>query len=105
MQNRLCELIATYTKEWSEVWLVKIDPDGNEPVYWRYEGETIYNSHVDYVLPCYDAQLDWMLKERLRNYDNPVNDHAKLEMITERIRDLGGHTLDHLKPGPAISSS
>jgi hypothetical protein len=86
-------LLAVLKKVRGSVWLGKINTTRGLPTIWEWDGGIIGRG-VDFVLPCYDAELDAMLAERYRReYRGVQVDELRVKAILQRIEALGGQVL------------
>lgn len=60
----------------------------------EFTGQQIFNFSYEFCLPCYDTELENMIRERDEaEYDSYEKDFARVTAITERIYKLGGRNL------------
>lgn len=95
INNASAEIIMAMQAEHGEVWLANVNPLKDGEVIRKAERDEIfYNFCASYCLPCYDAELEKMMKDRLAApYTGTADDAARLKPIWKRIAELGGQTL------------
>lgn len=78
-----------------QAWLGKVNDKGAEaPRIRRWvENEPIYCFGADFVLPAHDLELERLLLERDEAPWTAREDYARIQVITERIRAVGGQNL------------
>lgn len=91
------ELIAAILEKHGQAWLGNINlhvQTDREQVIRKYTGAMVYNFDVTFVIPKYDAQLEWLIRERDDSeYTGTNDDEARVERIMTRIEELGGYHL------------
>jgi hypothetical protein len=93
------KLIETFCAERGEAWIGNVnlygeDRHNDRPILRRWNGELVRNFEAHFVVPCYDVQLEHLIRERDRApYTGVAEDHARITQIYERIRQLGGELL------------
>jgi hypothetical protein len=90
-------VIDAMQQEHGEAWLGKInlynDGDRARPI-WKWEDETVYNFGASFVMPRDDQVLrDLILARDAAEYTTAVDDMERLDVIMDRIVEVGGITL------------
>jgi hypothetical protein len=95
--DRSREIVRLFHERFGECWLGKVNIYKNMPIppVWKYDPEEmLYNFGADFVLPCYDAELERMIMERHNTpYTGTKADFPLVDAIYNRIAELGGAEL------------
>lgn len=60
----------------------------------EYTGQKIYNFEYTFCIPCHDSQIEKLITERDRaEYTGSRDDFKRIDMIMDRIEELGGLNL------------
>jgi hypothetical protein len=85
--------IACMKRVKGSAWLCKINGWGRRTL-WEWDGSAACSTDADFVLPCYDAELDAMLVARYKaEYKGVDDDTRRVLAILLRIDRLGGERL------------
>jgi hypothetical protein len=103
INNASRRVVEAMREEHGEAWLGQINlsegdrvRNGGKPeaAMWRWDGGLVYNFGSSFVLPRFDAELLKMILERdTAPYTGGAEDAPRLQKITDRVREIGGHTL------------
>jgi len=88
-------MVCAMQQDHGQAWLGKINlysDDDRQHILWQYEpGKTVYNFGAAFVLPCYDAELERLIRERdAAPYTGTRDDRKRVDAIVQRIGALGG---------------
>lgn len=96
--NNSCRgVVDAMAEEHGSCWLGKINlyrEDRGRPCLWKWNGELVLNFSCAFVLPDYDAELEQLILTRSdAPYTTSADDLERINLITERIRAVGGMML------------
>ena|GEM_PF-3402943 len=88
-------VVRAMLQDHGQAWLGKINlysDDDRQHILWQYEpGEAVYNFGAAFVLPCCDAELERLIRERdAASYTGTRDDGKRVDAIVQRIGALGG---------------
>jgi len=88
-------MVRAMLQDHGQAWLGKINlysDDDRQHILWQYEpGEMVYNFGAAFVLPCCDAELERLIRERdAAPYTGTRDDGKRVDVIVQRIGALGG---------------
>ena len=81
--------------EHGEAWLGRVNLYGDDSgELHKWEGGEVYNFGADFVLPCYDAEVERLVRERAEApYTGTADDGKRVDAIFARIGEVGGSHL------------
>ena len=66
----------------------------DKPILWEWDRGMVYNFGAAFVIPCYDAELERMIRERDNApYTGTKDDAPRVQAILDRVDKLGGVSL------------
>ena len=88
-------MVCAVHEDHGQTWLGKINlhsDDDRRRIMWRHEpDETIFTFGAAFVVPCYDAELERLIRERDQApYTGTRDDRVRVDAIMERIDAVGG---------------
>lgn len=91
-------LIRTMHDAYGQAWLGKINLYTDQDrirIMWQYDPAILVcNFEAGFVVPQYDAELERLVQERDRaDYEGTSKDAERLEVIMNRLHEIGGHHL------------
>lgn len=102
LNNSNRALIHAMIEAHGQCWLGRVNLDPNKyhhtAIMWQrmhqdVEPEIVYNFGADYVIPCYDEELERLVK-RWNNTPLKEMTAAMIDEIFDRIKALGGYNLN-----------
>ena len=87
-------MVCAVQEDHGQAWLGKINlhsDDDRRRIMWRHEpDETIFTFDAAFVLPCYDAELERLIRERDEApYTGTRDDAKRIDPILQRIVAIG----------------
>ena len=88
-------MVHAMLQDHGQAWLGKINlhsDDDRRRIMWQHEpDETIFTFGAAFVLPCYDAELERLIRERDEApYTGTRDDAKRIDPILQRIVAIGG---------------